>query len=34
MLRWMKPVAGLRQQYIYNNNMYFAVAHIIELISR
>lgn len=32
-LRFMKPAAGLRERFIYNNVMYFAVGHIIELLS-
>lgn len=32
-LRLMKPTAGLREKFIYNNVMYFAVGHIIELLS-
>jgi CubicO group peptidase (beta-lactamase class C family) len=32
-LRFMKPSTGLRERFIYNNVMYYAVGHIIELLS-
>ncbi|SAK82395.1 Beta-lactamase [Caballeronia hypogeia] len=32
-LHLLKPVTGLREKFIYNNVMYFAVGHVIELLS-